>query len=190
MLLSNVSNWAFPSRIGLERLLWATENWCLRRGLRYWGSVLTPWTIFVIRLISLFFYFEFKIDDHKLGLFCDWSSEAWLIVDEFCISIILITMMWLNVVDARRERDAHYLFQDAHNLFEKMPQRNHVSWTSIFTAFNLGNLPSRTLSIFPAMFMSDRLEPDHFVYATLVKACASLCAIRQGKNSPLPFWEC
>ena len=84
-------------------------------------------------------------------------------------------MMWLNAVDARRERDAHYLF-------EKMPQRDHVSWTSILTAFNLGNLPSRTLSIFPAMFMFDRLEPDHFVYATLVKACASLCAIRQGKQ--------
>ena len=45
----------------------------------------------------------------------------------------------------------------------------------------MANQTSKTYSVFPTMFMSDRLEPDHFVYTTLVKACASLCAIRQGK---------
>ncbi|XP_015575600.2 pentatricopeptide repeat-containing protein At4g14050, mitochondrial [Ricinus communis] len=74
------------------------------------------------------------------------------------------------------------LLQDAYFLFEEMPQRDHVSWASILTAYNLANLPNKTLSIFPTMFIVDKLEPDHFVYATLVKACASLCAVRQGKQ--------
>ncbi|KAF2306739.1 hypothetical protein GH714_020975 [Hevea brasiliensis] len=74
------------------------------------------------------------------------------------------------------------LFQDAYYLFEEMPHRDHVSWASILNAYNHANLPNRTLSIFPTMFALDRLQPDHFVYASLVKACASLGAIRQGKQ--------
>lgn len=79
------------------------------------------------------------------------------------------------------------LFQDAYYLFDEMPHRDHVSWASILTAYNQANLPNRTLSIFPSMFTLDRLQPDHFVYATLVKACASLGAIRQGKQVHAQF---
>ncbi|KAK2642258.1 hypothetical protein Ddye_024021 [Dipteronia dyeriana] len=73
-------------------------------------------------------------------------------------------------------------FQYAHYLFEEMPHRDHVSWASILTAFNKANFPNITLSIFPAMFAIDRLQPDHFVFATLVKACAALGATTQGKQ--------
>ena len=42
-----------------------------------------------------------------------------------------------------KERDVKYgLFQDAHYLFEEIPQRDHVFWTSILTTFNLANFPS------------------------------------------------
>ncbi|KAJ6777048.1 hypothetical protein OIU74_001092 [Salix koriyanagi] len=72
--------------------------------------------------------------------------------------------------------------QDAQCLFEEMTQRDHVSWASILTAYNLAKLPNKTVSIFHYMFIIDRLQPDHFVYATLLKACASLCALRLGKQ--------
>ncbi|KAK4856249.1 hypothetical protein QYF36_015695 [Acer negundo] len=74
------------------------------------------------------------------------------------------------------------LFQHAHYLFEEMPHRDHVSWASILTAFNKANFPNITLSFFPTMFAIDRLQPDHFVFATLVKACAALGATMQGKQ--------
>ncbi|PNT57792.1 hypothetical protein POPTR_001G321700v4 [Populus trichocarpa] len=74
------------------------------------------------------------------------------------------------------------LLQDAHYLFDEMPQRDHVSWASILTAYNQAKLPNKTLSIFHYMFTTDRLQPDHFVYATLLKACASLCSLRLGKQ--------
>ncbi|KAJ4846058.1 Pentatricopeptide repeat-containing protein, mitochondrial [Turnera subulata] len=74
------------------------------------------------------------------------------------------------------------LLQDASSLFDEMSHRDHVSWASILTAYNQANLPSKTLTIFPSMLASDGLLPDHFVYATLVKACASLCSIRVGKQ--------
>ncbi|XP_050237384.1 pentatricopeptide repeat-containing protein At4g14050, mitochondrial [Mercurialis annua] len=72
------------------------------------------------------------------------------------------------------------LVEDAHHLFDEMPQRDQVSWASILTACNLANFPNKTLSSFPTMLASDGLEPDHFIYATLVKACSSLSAVRQG----------
>ncbi|KAJ0093363.1 hypothetical protein Patl1_26102 [Pistacia atlantica] len=42
--------------------------------------------------------------------------------------------------------------------------------------------PTKLSPSSPAMFTLDKLQPDHFVFATLVKACASLGAPRQGKQ--------
>ncbi|KAM1270451.1 hypothetical protein ACFX13_032356 [Malus domestica] len=74
------------------------------------------------------------------------------------------------------------LVEDARGVFDEMPQRDLVSWASIFTAHNLANVPHRTLAMFPAMFESDGLQPDHFVFACVVKACSGLEAVRQGKQ--------
>ncbi|KAF3456652.1 hypothetical protein FNV43_RR01306 [Rhamnella rubrinervis] len=74
------------------------------------------------------------------------------------------------------------LLHDALNLFDEIPDRDNVSWASILTAHNQANLPQRALSLFPVMFTVDGLQPDHFVFASLVKACACLGAIRQGKQ--------
>ncbi|XVF37909.1 hypothetical protein REPUB_Repub20aG0052000 [Reevesia pubescens] len=63
-----------------------------------------------------------------------------------------------------------------------MPQRDHVSWATIITVQNQANFPNKTLSMFPSMFSLDRLLPDDFVFASLVKACGSLGAIKQGKQ--------
>lgn len=71
---------------------------------------------------------------------------------------------------------------DALQLFDEMPHRNFVSWASILTAHNHANLPGRTLSIFPKMWDFDILQPDHFVIASLVKACSSLGNARIGKQ--------
>ncbi|PRQ38377.1 putative tetratricopeptide-like helical domain, DYW domain-containing protein [Rosa chinensis] len=74
------------------------------------------------------------------------------------------------------------LVGDALHLFDEMPHRDHVSWASLLTAHNQASLPHRTLSMFRFMYESDSLLPDHFVFASVVKACSSLGAIRQGKQ--------
>ncbi|KAL5784286.1 hypothetical protein ACOSQ2_006678 [Xanthoceras sorbifolium] len=74
------------------------------------------------------------------------------------------------------------LFHHARQLFEEMPHRDHISWASILTAFNKASLPNLTLSFFPAMFTVDQLQPDHFVFATLIKACAALGSTMLGKQ--------
>ncbi|KAF9606201.1 hypothetical protein IFM89_023656 [Coptis chinensis] len=74
------------------------------------------------------------------------------------------------------------LLQDAFNLFNEMPQRDPISWASILTAHNQAKLTQRTLSMFPNMFTLDNLLPDNYIFATLVKACASLSSVKQGKQ--------
>ncbi|XP_042516658.1 pentatricopeptide repeat-containing protein At4g14050, mitochondrial [Macadamia integrifolia] len=74
------------------------------------------------------------------------------------------------------------ILEAAFHLFDELPQRDHVSWASILTAHNKANLPHRTLSIFRNMFAFDQLQPDNFVFATVVKACGSLGAVKQGKQ--------
>ncbi|XP_048137360.1 pentatricopeptide repeat-containing protein At4g14050, mitochondrial isoform X1 [Rhodamnia argentea] len=79
------------------------------------------------------------------------------------------------------------LLGDAFSLFEEMPHRDQVSWASILTAYNQANLSRQTLSIFRSMVADDGLWPDHFVYASLVKACASLGSIRLGRQVHASF---
>ncbi|RVW77859.1 Pentatricopeptide repeat-containing protein, mitochondrial [Vitis vinifera] len=79
------------------------------------------------------------------------------------------------------------LIQDALNLFNQLPHRDPISWASILTANNQANLPHLTLSMFPAMFKQDGLQPDHYVFACLVKACAILGAMKQGKQVHATF---
>ncbi|CAL5413919.1 unnamed protein product [Camellia sinensis] len=74
------------------------------------------------------------------------------------------------------------LIQDALQLFDEMPHRDLISWASLLTAHNQANIPHRTITLFPKMFALDGLKPDHFVFACLVKACASLGALKLGKQ--------
>ncbi|KAK9671409.1 hypothetical protein RND81_12G028200 [Saponaria officinalis] len=67
-------------------------------------------------------------------------------------------------------------------VFDEMPQRDFVSWATILTAHNRSDLPHKTLLMFPLMWQTDRLMPDHFVVATVVKACSSLGDVRLGKQ--------
>ncbi|KAL9167418.1 hypothetical protein ABFS82_05G096500 [Erythranthe guttata] len=66
--------------------------------------------------------------------------------------------------------------KDAVKLFDEMPDRNLASWASIFTAHNQANLPRQTHFLFSHMRSREGLQPDHFIFACLVKACACLSA--------------
>ncbi|KAL2923261.1 hypothetical protein RDABS01_014752 [Bienertia sinuspersici] len=71
---------------------------------------------------------------------------------------------------------------NAQQLFDEMPHRNLISWASILTAYNNAGLPHKTLFMFLEMWELDNLLPDHFVIASLVRACANLGDIKLGKQ--------
>ncbi|KZV34881.1 hypothetical protein F511_00783 [Dorcoceras hygrometricum] len=69
---------------------------------------------------------------------------------------------------------------DAVHLFEEMPRRDLASWASLFTAYNQANLHRNSLSLFNSMLSVDGFQPDHFIFASLVKACACLTFSKLG----------
>ncbi|KNA20246.1 hypothetical protein SOVF_054280 [Spinacia oleracea] len=79
-------------------------------------------------------------------------------------------------------------------VFDEMPRRDFVSWASILTAYNHAGFPRKMLYMFLKMWELDKLQPDHFVIASLVRACASLGDVRLGKQVHAhfvvsPFYE-
>ncbi|KAI4356257.1 hypothetical protein L6164_000291 [Bauhinia variegata] len=86
------------------------------------------------------------------------------------------------------------LVEHALQLFEELPQRDNISWASVLTACNLANRSQQALVISRSIIKVDMLQPDHFVLASLVKACATVGAVKQGKQVHArfllsPFWE-
>ncbi|XXG82330.1 hypothetical protein AAC387_Pa10g0305 [Persea americana] len=75
------------------------------------------------------------------------------------------------------------LLQNALSLFDKMPHRDVVSWASILATLTHADQSRHALAIFPNMITLDRIQPDNYIFATLVRACASLPeAAKHGKQ--------
>lgn len=71
--------------------------------------------------------------------------------------------------------------EDARQLFDKMPERNALSWTSMIAGYahhGHGELASK---LFCQMRLGD-IKPDHFTFAGILSACASLAALEHGKQ--------
>lgn len=70
--------------------------------------------------------------------------------------------------------------EDAIYLFEKMPERNVVSWTAMIDAFLHSDQPERALAVFHDMQMAG-VEPDCFTMVSVVSACAQLGVLILGR---------
>ncbi|XP_057475983.1 pentatricopeptide repeat-containing protein At4g15720 [Actinidia eriantha] len=70
---------------------------------------------------------------------------------------------------------------DAHQLFEEMPQPNVVSWTSLMAGHINAGQPKKSLWLFGSMVVGLVL-PNAFTFATVVKACSILADLKTGKK--------
>ncbi|KAE8703386.1 Pentatricopeptide repeat-containing protein [Hibiscus syriacus] len=62
---------------------------------------------------------------------------------------------------------------DARNLFDEMPVRDMVTWTTLITAYSQHDRPFDALLLFPQM-LSQCLFPNEFTLSSLLKASAAL----------------
>ncbi|KAK9293075.1 hypothetical protein L1049_021059 [Liquidambar formosana] len=67
----------------------------------------------------------------------------------------------------------------ARQVFDGMNERNIVSWNSLITCYEQNGPADKALEIFMTM-MNCGLEPDEVTLASVVSACASLAAIKEG----------
>lgn len=68
----------------------------------------------------------------------------------------------------------------AKNVFDGMIQRNTVSWNSMISCYEQNGPASEALVVFLKM-MGSAIEPDEMTLASVVSACASLSADREGR---------
>ncbi|KAK1382673.1 Pentatricopeptide repeat-containing protein [Heracleum sosnowskyi] len=71
--------------------------------------------------------------------------------------------------------------KDAHNVFDKMPDRNLISWTTLISSYSRMGLSEQSLSCFRLM-VGDGFDPNDFTYVSALPACTSLEAVRNGKE--------
>eukprot|EP01018_Ginkgo_biloba_P016729 Gb_00639 [translate_table: standard] len=69
----------------------------------------------------------------------------------------------------------------ARHLFDKMPEKNLVSWTAMVGGYARHGCCEEALKLFHEMQLAG-LPPDNFLFPLALKACASLAALQQGKE--------
>eukprot|EP01018_Ginkgo_biloba_P007965 Gb_22613 [translate_table: standard] len=70
---------------------------------------------------------------------------------------------------------------DARLVFDEMPKRDEVSWTMMIAGYVKSMQGEEALKLFSQMQRTDtRLDP--FIFASVLKACASLAAIKEGQQ--------
>ena len=67
----------------------------------------------------------------------------------------------------------------AQRVFDRMSERNRVSWNSMITCYEQNGPANEALEVFVKM-TDCGIEPDEVTLASVVSACASLLAIREG----------
>lgn len=69
----------------------------------------------------------------------------------------------------------------ARDLFNKMPQRNIVSWNSMINAYNQYERHKEALDLFFDMWTSG-IYPDKATFLSVLSVCAHLCALALGQT--------
>ncbi|ONK57247.1 uncharacterized protein A4U43_C10F18110 [Asparagus officinalis] len=73
------------------------------------------------------------------------------------------------------------LYSDAQKLFDEMPERNVVSWTTSISAHMHAGNPYKALKVFTQMLDFAYEEPNRYTYSIVLKSCALVGDLEMGK---------
>nr|XP_043635358.1 pentatricopeptide repeat-containing protein At2g27610-like [Erigeron canadensis] len=71
--------------------------------------------------------------------------------------------------------------KDARQLFDEMPQRNVISWTTLISAYSQLDMSVEALDCFRLMVV-DGFVPNQYTYVSALSACSNLGVLRIGKQ--------
>ncbi|KAJ7536557.1 hypothetical protein O6H91_12G073800 [Diphasiastrum complanatum] len=77
---------------------------------------------------------------------------------------------------------------NARYVFDNMHERNVVSWTAIIAGYAQHGLGKEALDLYEQM-KQEGVQPDNVTYVVLLKACAGMAALQQGKQLHLDIIE-
>ncbi|XP_073127623.1 pentatricopeptide repeat-containing protein At3g53360, mitochondrial-like isoform X1 [Henckelia pumila] len=67
-------------------------------------------------------------------------------------------------------------------VFERMPERNICSWTSLISAYSNAGFMEKSLYCFRSMVLDDGIAPNDYTYVAVISSCARIRALRIGKE--------
>ncbi|XP_057964479.1 pentatricopeptide repeat-containing protein At5g39680 [Malania oleifera] len=70
----------------------------------------------------------------------------------------------------------------ARQLFDGMPQRNVVSWSTLMAGYFYCGLTTEVIGLFKAMVWVDHLSPNEYVLATVLSSCANGGRVDEGRQ--------
>eukprot|EP01018_Ginkgo_biloba_P029526 Gb_22656 [translate_table: standard] len=71
--------------------------------------------------------------------------------------------------------------EDARQVFEKMPERNRVSWIAMITGYASNGPAEEALSLFHQVQRTG-MKPSQFIFSSVLSACASISALEPAKG--------
>ncbi|KAH7836640.1 hypothetical protein Vadar_003800 [Vaccinium darrowii] len=90
--------------------------------------------------------------------------------ETFLVNILLNMYVKFNLLD------------EAQALFDQMPHRNVVSWTTMIAAYTTAMLNDKALE-FLILMLRDGIRPNMFTYSSVLRACQGLLNLRQLHSS-------
>ncbi|XP_062009897.1 pentatricopeptide repeat-containing protein At5g39680 [Rosa rugosa] len=70
----------------------------------------------------------------------------------------------------------------AHHLFDSMPHRNVVSWSTLMAGYLHKGCAFEVLGLFKTMVSEENLSPNEYVFATVVSSCSDSGRVEEGKQ--------
>ncbi|KAJ3694614.1 hypothetical protein LUZ60_010094 [Juncus effusus] len=71
---------------------------------------------------------------------------------------------------------------NARKVFEKMPERNVMTWTALISGLVQNGKDLEAFELFLSMILDGNVKPNHFTYSTILKSCANLSNWNVGKK--------
>lgn len=105
--------------------------------------------------------------------------HSWVIKYGLCLDVCV----GCSLVDMYAKCAVDRSMDDSRKAFDRMPEHNVMSWTAIITSYvQKGGSDNEAIELYCRMITEGRVKPNHFTFATLLKACGNLFNPRLGEQ--------
>lgn len=108
------------------------------------------------------------------------SLEQGRILHSYIIEAGLELDLWVGTALLNMYSNCRSL-EDALQIFEKLPERNLVTWTSVIAAYAQAGIPEKAW-IFYEKMLKEGIVADKFAYTTVLHVCATMGDLEKGKQ--------
>ncbi|KAL3630686.1 hypothetical protein CASFOL_023670 [Castilleja foliolosa] len=105
--------------------------------------------------------------------------HSWVIKTGLCWDVCV----GCSLVDMYAKCASDGSMDNSRKAFDRMPNHNVMSWTTIITGYvQNGGHENEAIELYYRMLTEGKVKPNHFTFASLLKACGNLFDLRLGQQ--------